>query len=99
MKIEAGKVYTMRMSYGEEVVGKITAINTDTYSMTKPLSVIPGREGIQLMNSLFTADLEQEITVNKASVIMIAAVRDDVADSYTEATTGIKPVRSSILMG
>jgi hypothetical protein len=99
MKIEAGKVYTMRMSYGEEIVAKITAINTDTYSMTKPLSVIPGREGIQLMNSLFTADIEQEITVNKSSVIMIAAVRDDVADSYTEATTGIKPIRSSILMG
>jgi len=99
MKIEAGKVYTMRMSYGEEIVGKIIAIDADTYTMSKPLSVIPGREGIQLMNSLFTADIEKEITVNKTSVIMIATIRDDVLDSYTEATTGIKPIRSSILMG
>ena len=99
MKIETGKVYTMRMSYGEEIVGKITAIEADTYTMSKPLSVIPGREGIQLMNSLFTADIEKEITVNKTSVIMIATIRDDVLDSYTEATTGIKPIRSSILMG
>ena len=89
----------MRMSYGEEIVGKITAIEADTYTMSKPLSVIPGREGIQLMNSLFTADIEKEITVNKTSVIMIATIRDDVLDSYTEATTGIKPIRSSILMG
>ena len=97
--IEVGKTYTMRMGYGEEIVGKIIAIDADTYTMSKPLSVIPGREGIQLMNSLFTADIEKEITVNKTSVIMIATIRDDVLDSYTEATTGIKPIRSSILMG
>ena len=89
----------MRMGYGEEVVAKITAVGPDTYTMTKPLSVVPGQQGIQLMNSLFTADPEQEITVNKSSVAMIASVREDVADSYLEATTGIKPVRSSILMG
>ena len=97
--VEAGKTYTLRMGYGEEIVAKITAVGTDTYTMTKPLSVVPGQQGIQLMNSLFTADPEQEITVNKSSVAMIAAVREDVADSYLEATTGIKPVRSKILMG
>ena len=99
MKIEAGKTYTMRMSYGEEIVGKITAVDADTYTMTKPLSVVPGRDGIQLMNSLFTADPEAEVTVNISSVAMIAPVREDVGDSYLEATTGIKPVRSKILMG
>lgn len=89
----------MRMSYGEEIVGKITAMDADTYTIAKPLSVVPGREGIQLMNSLFTADPESDITVNKSSVIMVAKIRDEVLDSYVEATTGIKPVRSSILMG
>jgi hypothetical protein len=51
------------------------------------------------MNSLFTADPESEVTVNRSSVAMIAPVREDVGDSYLEATTGIKPVRSKILMG
>jgi hypothetical protein len=51
------------------------------------------------MNSLFTADPEAEVTVNRSSVAMIAPVREDVGDSYLEATTGIKPVRSKILMG
>jgi len=33
-------------------------------------------------------------------VALIAPARDEVQDSYTEATTGIKPVRNSkILMG
>lgn len=97
--IEAGNTYTMRMGYGEEIVAKIVSIGTDTYTLSKPVAVVPGQQGIQLMNSLFTADPEAEVTVNKSSVAMIAPVREDVGDSYLEATTGIKPVRSKILMG
>jgi hypothetical protein len=99
MSIEAGNTYTMRMGYGEEIVAKIVSIGTDTYTLSKPVAVVPGQQGIQLMNSLFTADPEAEVTVNKSSVAMIAPVREDVGDSYLEATTGIKPVRSKILMG
>ena len=89
----------MRMGYGEEIVAKIVSIDADTYTLSKPVAVVPGQQGIQLMNSLFTADPEAEVTVNKSSVAMIAPVREDVGDSYLEATTGIKPVRSKILMG
>ena len=99
MSIETGKTYTMRMAYGEEIVAKITAYDSSTLTLSKPVAVVPGQQGIQLMNSLFTADPEAEVTVNRSSVAMIAPVREDVGDSYLEATTGIKPVRSKILMG
>ena len=99
MSIETGKTYTMRMGYGEEIVAKITAFDSSTFTLSKPVAVVPGQQGIQLMNSLFTADPEAEVTVNRSSVAMIAPVREDVGDSYLEATTGIKPVRSKILMG
>jgi hypothetical protein len=99
MSIETGKTYTMRMGYGEEIVAKITAYDSSTLTLSKPVAVVPGQQGIQLMNSLFTADPDAEVTVNRSSVAMIAPVREDVGDSYLEATTGIKPVRSKILMG
>jgi hypothetical protein len=99
MSVEVGKTYTMRMGYGEEIVAKITAYDSSTLTLSKPVAVVPGQQGIQLMNSLFTADPEAEVTVNRSSVAMIAPVREDVGDSYLEATTGIKPVRSKILMG
>ena len=99
MIVEVGKTYTMRMGYGEEIVAKITAFDSATYTLSKPVAVVPGQQGIQLMNSLFTADPESDVTVNISSVAMIAPVREDVGDSYLEATTGIKPVRSKILMG
>jgi len=99
MSIEIGKTYTMRMGYGEEIVAKVTAYDSSTLTLSKPVAVVPGQQGIQLMNSLFTADPEAEVTVNRSSVAMITPVREDVGDSYLEATTGIKPVRSKILMG
>jgi len=99
MSVEVGKTYTMRMGYGEEIVAKITAFDSSTLTLSKPVAVVPGQQGIQLMNSLFTADPEADVTVNRSSVAMIAPVREDVGDSYLEATTGIKPVRSKILMG
>ena len=97
--IEVGKTYTLRMGYGEEIVAKVVAQDVTTLTLSKPVAVVPGQQGIQLMNSLFTADPESDVTVNKSSVAMIAPVREDVGDSYLEATTGIKPVRSKILMG
>ena len=99
MTIEIGTTYTLRIGYGEEIVTRILQETADTYILSKPLAVVPGPQGIQLMNSLFTADPEKNIKVNKHSVSMIATAREDVADSYIEATTGIKPVRSQILMG
>jgi hypothetical protein len=49
---------------------------------------------------VFTGDPKENITINKSSIVMICQTREEVADHYTEATTGIKPVRNSkILMG
>jgi hypothetical protein len=52
-----------------------------------------------MMNSLFTANPDKNVTINKQQVSIIAPSREEVCDSYLEATTGIKPVRKSIIMG
>ena len=99
MTIELDQVYTIKIANGDEIVAKITAEDTNNYTVGHPLTVVPGREGIQMIFSLFTADREKPVTINKAQVSIIAPSREEVCDSYLEATTGIKPVRSKILMG
>lgn len=100
MKIEIDQVYTLKISNGDEIVTKITAEDATTFTISKPLTVVPTREGIQMVASLFTANPDKTATINKAQVSLIASCRDEVCDSYLEATTGIKPVRNSkILMG
>ena len=100
MKVEQDKVYTFKIANGDELVARIIAEDDTTYTVAWPLTVVPGREGIQMIFSLFTADPDKNVTINKQQVSLIALSRDEVQDSYIEATTGIKPVRNSkILMG
>ena len=99
MTIELDRVYTIKIANGDEIVAKITAEDKTSYTALKPLTVVPSQQGIQMIISLFTADPEKSITINKAQVSIIAASRLEVCDSYLEATTGIKPVRNKILMG
>ena len=100
MKVELDQVYTIKIANGDEIVAKITAEDEESYSATRPLTVVPGREGVQMIFSLFTANPEKNVTINKSQVSLIAPSREEVCDSYIEATTGIKPVRNSkILMG
>jgi len=100
MKVELDQVYTIKIANGDELVTKITEDNVDSYTATRPLTVVPGRDGLQMIFSLFTANPDKSVTINKAQVSLIALARDEVVDSYVEATTGIKPVRNSkILMG
>lgn len=100
MKVELDQIYTMKIANGDEIVAKIVAQDVDTYTVTKPLTVVPGPQGINMIHSLFTANPDKNVTINKLQVSCIAVSRDEVQDSYTEATTGIKPVRNSkILMG
>jgi hypothetical protein len=100
MKVELDQVYTFKIANGDEVVAKITAQDDATYTVARPLTVVPGPQGINMMNSLFTADPDKSVTINKAQVSIIAPSREEVCDSYLEATTGIKPVRNSkILLG
>jgi hypothetical protein len=100
MKLELDQVYTIKIANGDEIVARITAETDTTYTVTRPLTVVPSQQGIQMIFALFTADPEKSVTINKSQVSLIATSRDEVCDSYLEATTGIKPVRNSkILMG
>ena len=99
MKVELDQVYTLKIANGDEIVAKITAEDDATYTVSKPLTIVPSQQGINMMNSLFTADPDKNVSINKQQVSIIAPSREEVCDSYLEATTGIKPVRKSIIMG
>ena len=98
-ELKLDQVYTIKIANGDEIVAKITAEDDHSYTVSRPLTVVPSQQGIQMIISLFTADPEQPVTINKAQVSIIATSRTEVCDSYLEATSGIKPVRNKILMG
>lgn len=100
MQLEKELIYTIKIANGDEIVTKVIDIDEQgNFLISKPLTVVPGPQGIQMIMSLFTANPDKTMTLNKTACSMVALARDEVRDSYIEATTGIKPVSSKILMG
>jgi hypothetical protein len=100
MQLEKELIYTIKISNGDEIVTKVIDIDEHgNFLVSKPLTVVPGPQGIQMIMSLFTANPDKTMTLNKTACSIVALARDEVRDSYIEATTGIKPVSSKILMG
>jgi hypothetical protein len=99
MNIEAEEIYTFKISNGDEIVARVEAVTDTQYTLSKPLTVVPSPQGIQMIMGLFTANPEKMVSLNKNAVSMFATVHDDVRDSYIEATTGIRPVSKKLLMG
>jgi hypothetical protein len=99
MKFELNEVYTIKIANGDEIVAKVLDQGPDTITVAGPLTVLPSAQGIQLMPSLFTSEPDDSVTINISNIAMYASARQQVKDSYTEARTGITPVRKSILTG
>ena len=77
------------------------AINTVDHYMTieSPILAALSPKGLQLMPGLFSADPHSEVRLNSTTWVMISETRQDIRDSWIEATTGIQTVSKKILTG
>ncbi len=99
MKPEINQVQTFKLLTGEEFVAKILEINPDHMIIEHPIMTVISQQGLQMMPALFSANQEKTVRLNNSSWAMIAETRDDVRDSWIQATTGISPVRRQIITG
>ena len=100
MTLEVGKVYTFKMNSGEEIVAKYNCEVTGHYiSVTNPVSIAPGPQGMGLVPSLFTGNPQQAVTINTDNIAMYTETDDNVESKYIEATTGIAVPDKKIIMG
>ena len=99
--LEVGKVYTFKLTSGEELVAKVKCEMTGNYvAIEEPVSIAPGPQGgLGLVPSMFTADLGQSITLNTNSITMYGETDESVKMKYIEATTGIKVPDKKIILG
>jgi hypothetical protein len=88
--IAEGEVVTIKTTAGEEIVAKLVTDGPLSVTVKKPLCLTATKDGIGLVPFLFTTDPDSEISINKNSIMVLAATIKDAADRYTEQTTGIK---------
>jgi hypothetical protein len=91
-KYEKDDIVSFKIVNGDEIVAKIVEETTDTFVVIKPTTVMPSQQGLGLLQSLFTSDLNKSIALDKRHVMMHAPTVKDVQNHYIKTTTGIEPV-------
>ena len=93
-------IISFKLISGEEVVARLVAQTADHYEIYKPLSLMPGPQGLALAQTMMSSKLDHNITLTKHAVVMHSLSREEMTAAWYEATSGIKTANSSkILMG
>ena len=98
-KVTLGEIYTIKLTTGEEIVARIKDQVNDTIEIENPILTVLSPQGLQMMPGLFSANLNHSVSLNKHSWVLIAETREDVRNSWIQATTGIAPVTKQIITG
>lgn len=100
MNIESNKTYTFKLLSGEEFIARVEEVANDHLIISQPISTMLSQQGLQMVPCLFSADIQANVRLNTSSYSMVTEPREDVADSYRQATTGISvPARKQIITG
>lgn len=92
---QEGDVLVFKLVTGEEVVAKFVEENSNGFVVSKPMSVVPSQQGIGLMQAMISADINNNVTLNSATVIMHSPVIDSIKAHYIRTTTGIETAPTS----
>ena len=91
-KYDQDDIVTFKIVNGDEIVAKIVEESDDAFTVIKPCTVMPSQQGLGLLQSLFTSDLNKSIRLEKRHVMMHAPTVKDVQNHYIKTITGIEPV-------
>ena len=98
-QVENNQIYTFKLLTGEEFVAKVLEQTPDHMLIEHPILTVLSPQGLQMMPALFSANQDKTVRLNNSSWAMIAESREDVRNSWIQATTGIAPVTKQIITG
>lgn len=99
MTLTQNEIYTFKLTTGEEVVARFVSQDPQGIILENPILCVLSPQGLQMMPGLFSANMDKNVRLNTTSWALIAEARDDVRNSWIQATTGIAPASKKILTG
>lgn len=87
-----GDIVAFKLVNGDEIVARIVDSDGDNWKVERPCTVVPSPQGIGLMQSLFSADLNTPIEIRREHIMMHAPVVSQLESHYIQTTTGIETV-------
>jgi hypothetical protein len=93
----AGDIVCFKIVNGDEIVAKLVEVLGEGFLINRPCTVIPSNQGLGLMQSLISADINTNVTLKHDHIIMHSPVITDIENHYIRTTTGIQPAKSGII--
>ena len=83
-------VICFKLMNGEEIVAKLVEEKTDSFVVVRPCTVLPSPQGLGLIQTLISGELNTNISLNKMHIIMHSPVISDIEKHYIKTTTGLQ---------
>lgn len=87
-----GDVVSFKLVNGDEILAKIVETTATGWKVSKPCTVIPSPQGLGLIQSMFSAELNKNVELKAEHVMMHAEALQQMKDHYMTTTTGIQTV-------
>jgi hypothetical protein len=89
----SGDVVSFKLVNGDEVVAKIVEQTGDSFTISRPCTVVPGPQGgLGLVQSLFSGDINKDIVLQKEHIMLHSKTTLEIEKHYLKTTTGIQLV-------
>ena len=94
MLIEApykvGDTVSLKLSSGEEIVGRLDDESTTKFTLKKPMVLIMGAEGLGLAPYMYSVSPDSKFQLLASTVSCIAKTETDIAKQYVSTTSSIQ---------
>ena len=82
-------IVTVKILGGDEVVGRLAAVDNGVIRLNKPHAVMMGQQGFGLAPYVLTAGPDFKIDIKDEHIVCIVKTYDPVAKEYTKQTSGL----------
>jgi len=86
---DKGDIATFKMINGEEVIAEVLSLTDSGWMVKDPYSLAMTQQGLQVVPSMFSADNEKEVPIQKAHVLMHGVTKKDAKSVYIQQVTGL----------
>ncbi len=86
---KSGDTITIKLSSGDEVIGRFESKDDANYHLNKPMTFIMGPQGLGLVPYLFSAAKDAKIAISRNFVISVSKTDAEISKTYIHQTTGL----------
>ncbi|CAB4129724.1 hypothetical protein UFOVP116_94 [uncultured Caudovirales phage] len=98
-KYVKGDIVSFKLVNGDEIIAEFSEFNSDYWTIKRPCTVVPSAQGIGLMQSLFSGNMESAMFLRADHVMLHTETISEIKSHYIKTTTGIDvPAKPSIIV-